>query len=43
MRVEIIFVFGLWLALQIPLGSFVGECLRGAAHEQLNDGNPLRI
>ena len=28
MRMEIAFIILLWLALQIPLGSFIGDCIR---------------
>ena len=28
MRIEIAFITFLWLALQVPLGSFLGDCIR---------------
>ena len=28
MRPELVMVILLWLALQVPLGSFVGDCIR---------------
>ncbi len=40
MRMEIAFIILLWLALQIPLGSFIGDCIRfGGMFAQANSPN----